>query len=116
MGKQITPKQAATLCNNFDTKYQNLCKLINKDDNRSVLFSLEELKQYISYLEDANMDIDGIRVYFGSYANGEGPEKKESDNMSTVFLAPVSNDVDNTKLNVLNWENNGNPPQKKYTL
>jgi len=105
MGQQITPTKATELCNDFDAKYAALTNLIKKDDNRSVLFSLEEIKEYIAYLEKSNASIDGIRVYFGSY---------KSSNTSTVFLAPTSKGVDDTKLNALNLGGDGVPPSKKY--
>ena len=43
MSKKIKPSDAVKLCNNFDDKYKKLSKLINKDDNRSVLFSIQEI-------------------------------------------------------------------------
>ncbi len=110
MAKQITPTKATELCDNFDSKYTALTNLIGKDDNRSALFSLQELKDYIQYLEDANQKIDGIRVYLGSYGSNES----KGTNLTTVFLAPTSNAVDNTSLNALNYSDEGKPPSKKY--
>jgi hypothetical protein len=105
MGQQISPTKATELCDNFDTKYADLCRQISKDDNRSCYFTLKELKDYISYLEQSDNNIDGIRIYLGSHG---------SDNLSTVFLAPTSNGVDDVKLNAYNWGNGGRPPKKKY--
>jgi len=107
MGKQITPNEAAKLCNNFDSKYSNLCDFIGKDDNRSVLFSLQEMKSYIDYLENQNGEINGIRVYLGSY---------DDTNLTTVFLAPTINGADDTTLEVLNVGETGNPPKSKYKI
>ncbi|MCF6350048.1 MAG: hypothetical protein L3J23_03335 [Flavobacteriaceae bacterium] len=104
MANQITSAEAAQLCDNYDarcTKYKNL---ISKDDNRSCLFTIKELKDYIDYVEKTGKNIDGIRIYIGAYSN----------NLTTVFLAPTSNGVDNTKINSLNFGNGGRPPKKKY--
>ena len=86
-GKQIPSKKAAELCNNFDAKHNELSKLIKKEDNRSILFSLEELKKYITYVETKNKEVDGIRVYLAS--------NKET-NLTTVFLNPTINGKDDT--------------------
>lgn len=107
MGKQITPTEAAKLCDNFDSKYSKLCDFIGKDDNRSVLFSLQELKSYIDYLENNNGEINGIRVYLGSYDN---------TNLTTVFLAPTIDGTDDTSLKVLNFGDPGDPPKNKYKI
>ncbi len=107
MGKQITPKEAGTLCDNFDTRYAELSKLIKKDDNRSVLFSLQEIKNYINYLENAKTNVDGIRVYFGAHDAKDG-------GLATVFLAPTQGGEDDKSLNCLNYGANGNPPFNKY--
>ena len=106
MGKQIKPNDAIKLCDNFDSKYNALTKLIGKDDNRSVLFTIQEIKDYLYYVESANSDIDGLRVYFGS--------NKET-NLSTVFFAPTSSGKDNTTLDLLNYGIVGIPPNKKYS-
>jgi hypothetical protein len=110
MAKQITPTQAKKLCDNFDVKYAELSKLIGKDDNRSCYFSLPDLKNYIAYLEKSNQKIDGIRIYFGSYDKTE----KNKEDMTTVFLAPTSNKVDDLTLNSLNYGEGSFPPQKKF--
>ncbi len=107
MAKQITPKEAEILCNNFDTRYAELCKLIKKDDNRSVLFSLQEIKDYINYLENASTNVDGIRIYFGAYDTKDG-------GLDTVFLAPTQGGEDNKNLNCLNVGLAGDPPSSKY--
>jgi len=105
MGKQIKPSKATVLCNNFDAKYNALTNFIEKKDIRSSLFTIQEIKDYIKYLESSSEEVDGIRIYLGSY---------EDTNLSTVFLAPTLNGVDNIKLNALNLSSNGIPPNKKY--
>ncbi len=107
MGKQITPKEAETLCDNFDARYTELSKLIKKDDNRSVLFSLQEIKNYINYLENAKTNVDGIRIYFGAHDAKDG-------GLATVFLAPTQGAKNNKNLNCLNFGVGGVPPIDKY--
>ncbi len=116
MGKQIKPKLAKELCDNFDAKYKALSKLINKDDNRSVLFSLQELKNYIDYLENAKDDVDGIHVYFGSYLDNKGPKGKDSNDLTTIFLAPTFKAKDNLSLDAYNMVGNNGSPSKKYGI
>lgn len=111
MAKQITPTQAKQLCDNFDAKYAELSKMIGKDDNRSISFSLEELNNYISYLENSGQHIDGIRIYFGSY---DKSEKSDDANLTTVFLAPTNGKADNMALNPLNYGFGNDPKSKKY--
>jgi len=115
MAKQISPTEATKLCDNYDAKYNDLSRVIGKEDNRSCSLSLEELKNYIDYLEKSKNNIDGICIYFGSYSNNEGPMKTASNNLTTVFLAPTSNGLDNKSLNVLNALGSGRPPRKKYS-
>ena len=105
MAKQIKPSEAEQLCNNYDAKFNVLTKLIKQDDNRSVLFSIKEIRNYLDYLEESKAKIDGLRVYFGSYNDTK---------LSTVFFAPTSGGKDNTELNALNIGIHGHPPKKKY--
>ena len=105
MAKQIKPSEAVALCDNYDAKYNELTKLIGKDDNRSVLFSIKEIRDYLDYVENANADIDGLRVYLGSNSDTK---------LSTVFFAPTSSGKDNTELNAFNIGELGIPPRKKY--
>ncbi len=105
MGQQISKESAETLCNNYDTKQENLTKLIGKKDNRSVGFSISEVREYLDYIEKDGENINGVRVYLGS--NNE-------TKLTTVFLAPTSNGVDNTSLNAFNMGSNGTPTNKKY--
>lgn len=105
MGKHITPSEATSLCDNFDFKNTALTSLIKKDDNRSSLFSLTELKNYIDYLENQPDSIDGIRFYLGSYSD---------TNLTTLFLCPTENGVDNTSVDAYNFGVQGTPSNKKY--
>jgi len=110
MAKQISPSQAKQLCDNFNAKYAALSKLIGKDDNRSCYIPLNELKDFIHYLEESGKGIDGIRIYLASYNKTE----KGKENQTTVFIAPTVNEVDNKDLNVLNYGGCGIPPSNKY--
>jgi len=110
MAKQITPNQAKQLCDNYDLKHAELSKFIGKDDNRSCYIPLNELKDFIKYLENSGKGIDGIRIYLASYDGAE----KGKENQTTVFIAPTVNEVDNKDLNVLNYGVEGMPPSKKY--
>ena len=110
MAKQITPNQAKTLCNNYDLKHAEISKFIGKQDNRSVYIPLDVLKNYLNYIENANQDIDGVRIYLGSYGKDEGNQA----DYTTVFIAPTCKEEDNTVLDLLNYGDKGFPPQKKY--
>ncbi len=105
MGKKIKPSDAVKLCDNFDDKYKELSKFIKKDDNRSVLFTIQEIQDYIDYVKSENPSIDGLRVYLGS---------NEETNMTTVFFAPTNSGKDDKNLDCLNYGTLGYPPKKKY--
>ncbi len=112
MGKQITSTEATQLCNNYDLRCANNKNAIGKDDNRSCLFSIKDIKDYIDYIEKNGINIDGIRIYIGAYSNNE--TKSINNNLTTVFLAPTSIGIDDKSLNALNLGSMGNPPKKKY--
>ncbi len=110
MGKKITISDAEDLCNNFDAKFKALCT-IKPDDNRSALFTIEELEAYISEIKETE-GIDGVRIYMGSYDDSKGPNGKSSDGFSTLFLVPTDGGVDNKTLQPFNFVADG--PNKKY--
>lgn len=110
MAKQITPNQAKALCNNYDQKYAEISKFIGKQDNRSVYIPLDDLKNYLNYIENAKQGIDGIRIYLGSY----GKDQDKQEGYTTVFIAPTCKEEDNTVLDLLNYGDKGFPPQNKY--
>ena len=105
MGKRIKPSDAKKLCNNFDDKYKELSKFIKKDDNRSVLFSIQEIQDYIEYVKKENPTVDGLRVYLGS---------NKKTKMTTVFFAPTTNGKDDISLDALNYGIAGDPKKLKY--
>ncbi len=112
MGKQINSTEATQLCDNYDAKNSSNKNLIGKEDNRSCLFTINEIKDYINYLENSGNKVDGIRIYIGAYSSNE--VKSENNDLTTVFLSPTSNGIEETKLNAFNFGNQGNPPKKKY--
>jgi len=105
MGKQITPSEASALCDNFDEKYTKLSDLIGKKDSRSAGFSIQEIKDYLAYLETNNKNVDGIRIFLGS---------NKDTNYTTVFFAPTENGSVEKNLNCFNFGTKDNPPGKKY--
>ncbi|MBG7631246.1 MAG: hypothetical protein IZT56_12555 [Bacteroidetes bacterium] len=97
--KLITPQRAKDLNKHFvDTRSTALDEIVEKESGKpnekdaiSSWFSLDELKEYIAFVEAEgklkNITINGLRVYFGAYSKNENkPEKK---NLSTVFFVPT---------------------------
>ena len=90
--KKITPQEAKELNQSFiETRSKAIDKAIGKKDAISSWYSLDELKEYIAYVEkegkDKGITVNGLRVYFGAYSkNDKNPDKK---NLSTVFFAPT---------------------------
>lgn len=113
MANQISSTEATQLCDNYDSKNTSNRNLIGKDDNRSCLFTIQEIKNYIDYLEKNGTSIDGIRVYIGAYSNN-GLSSSSNNDLTTVFLTPTSNGVDDKSLDSFNYGSPGNPPGKKY--
>lgn len=87
----ITKAQAIELSNNYTARYDNNSRAIGKPDNRSTWYSLDELKNYIAYIEAQGKEqgyaVDGIRFYLGAYS----ADNKDADkqNFTTIFLAPT---------------------------
>jgi len=74
-------------------------------DTRFVYFSLEDMKAYISFLEEIQQqnpdkDVSGVRVYFGAYPNAESVDGKtvKYPGQQSVFMAPTKHigEVDKT--------------------
>ncbi|NLP59077.1 hypothetical protein [Lutibacter sp. B1] len=130
--KKITSTEAKELNNNFvKTRSLAIDNAIGKKDALSSWFSLQELKDYIKYVEDEGklkgIDISGLRVYFGAYP--EKDKKPSKKNFSTVFFVPtklkagsnlkdglvVSGDnADIEVIDGLNGGSLGNPPSATY--
>ncbi|SNR40834.1 hypothetical protein SAMN06265371_102373 [Lutibacter agarilyticus] len=97
--KIITSEEAKKLNENFiKIKGKALDKIVEKETGKpkekdaiSSWFSLDELKEYIAYVEDQgkekDINVNGLRIYFGSYSNNE--KNKEKKGLSTVFLVPT---------------------------
>tara|TARA_R110001583_G_scaffold61806_1_gene182287 strand:- start:99 stop:524 length:426 start_codon:yes stop_codon:yes gene_type:complete len=89
----ISPEKAKEMNQEFiKTRSKELDKIVEKLDNKpkkkdalSSWFSLEEIKNYIAYVESKASDVNGLRVYFGAY----GKKATEKSNVSTVFLVPT---------------------------
>lgn len=97
--KRISPEEAKELNQNFvKTRGKALDKIVEKEEGHPHLkdavsswFSLEELKEYIAYVEaqgkEKNITINGLRIYFGAYAKNDKRSNKKG--LSTVFLVPT---------------------------
>ena len=128
----ITAKRAKELDANWTaTRVQPIKNAIGKLDNRSVRFTLEDMRNYLDFAENEaktlGYNMDGIRVYFGAYGDNETNGKA---GQATVFLVPtgdkmiseasmlffqsenVSSDIPNAPS--LNMGEDGNPPEANY--
>ena len=91
----ISPEKAKELNQQFiKTRSSELNKIVEKLDSKpkkkdalSSWFSIEELKNYIAYVESKAPDANGLRVYFGAYGKKSVETKKS--NTSTVFFVPT---------------------------
>lgn len=128
--KKITPEEAIALNQNFiKTRAKAIDAAIGKKDAISTWFSLDDLKEYIAYVESEGksqgITVNGLRVYFGAYAkNSNNPNKS---NLSTVFFVPTESNKnpsgdeqlavsssDITKIDALNEGQTGYPPSATY--
>ena len=125
---KINFKQAQELNQNFvKTRTKAIDGAIGKKDAISSWFSLEELKEYIAYVEEQgklrNFDVNGLRVYFGAYSNTVNDVSKKD--LSTVFFVPTQAKIksdengggdnsDITDIDGLNQGQTGNPPSATY--
>ena len=137
--KRITSKEARELNQNFEkTRSKKLNKIVQKEEGHpnekdavSSWFSLDELKEYIAYVEEQGkekeIDVNGLRIYFGSYSNKEKDTKIQG--LSTVFFVPtkakvgaqqkdgITDDGDTTDITDIDGMNGGNmgrPPSATY--
>lgn len=124
---KITFKEAQELNQNFvKTRTKAIDGAIGKKDAISSWFSLEELKNYISYVEEQGklkkVDVNGLRVYFGAYSNALNDVSKKG--LSTVFFIPTQANIkldkdggdnsDITDIEGLNDGMQGFPPFAEY--
>lgn len=128
--KKITPEEATALNQNFvKTRAKAIDVAIGKKDAISCWFSIEELKEYINFVEQEGKSkgiaVNGLRIYFGAYAKNENNPNKS--NLSTVFFIPTQSkngalenefmaapSSDITEIDGLNDGQYGNPPSAVY--
>ena len=96
---KINFKEAQELNQNFiKTHSKALDKIVEietgkpkQKDAISSWFSLEELKEYIAFVEAEgkakNINVNGMRVYFGAYAKNDKNADKGA--LSSVFFVPT---------------------------
>lgn len=125
----ITPAQAETLDQAFDSRHQLISdSIVKRPDNRSSWYSLQDMRDYLDYAESQakglGYQMDGVRIYLGAHAD-EGPKV----GYTTMFLVPTgtrnvseggmvpsmqgpSGDIPGG--DGLNNGGDGNPPQANY--
>ncbi|KAB8151876.1 hypothetical protein EZY14_016945 [Kordia sp. TARA_039_SRF] len=87
----VSFNEAVTQFNNYQSQYiQPFAKKVTKDYyTKAVWYSLEEFKEYFSYLKKKssqyNLAITGVDVFFGVYDNDSSLELKS--NAQTLFLS-----------------------------
>jgi len=87
----ISPERAKELDANWTKiRVKPIQNAIGKLDNRSVKFSLEDMRNYLDYAENQTKELgytmDGVRIYFGAYDEYETNGKA---GQATVFLVPT---------------------------
>jgi len=112
-----TSEEAKKLDQAFDGRHAVMSKCIDKQDNRSSWWSIEDLENYIAYAKEQaaklNYQLTGIRAYEGA---------EEDMGYTTIFLAPTgysktgraAGNGDIPGGDVLNAGGNGNPPSANY--
>ncbi len=136
--KRITSAEAKELNQNFiKTRSKALDKIVEVETGKpkqkdaiSSWFSLDELKEYIAYVEAQgkakNITVNGLRVYFGAYAKNDKNADKNA--LSTVFFIPTKPKVgslqkdsimlvessDITDIDGMNGGTVGDPPSSEY--
>jgi len=135
---KINFKEAQELNQNFiKTRSKALDKIVEVETGKpkqkdaiSSWFSLDELKEYIAYVEAEgkakNITVNGLRVYFGAYAKNDQKDDKKA--LSTVFFVPTKPKVgslqkdsvmlvessDITDIEGMNNGSTGHPPSAPY--
>ncbi|OBX21771.1 hypothetical protein ES675_07245 [Bizionia algoritergicola] len=89
----ISSERAQELNNNWTASRASVIEAaIGKPDNRSVKFSLQDMRAYLDYAENQSQDLgyemDGVRIYFAAYGENEANGKA---GQATVFLVPTGN-------------------------
>ncbi len=137
--KLITSEEAKELNQNFiKTRSKELDKIVERETGKpkekdaiSTWFSLDELKEYIAFVEAEgklkNITVNGLRIYFGAYSKND--KKADKKALSTVFLVPTQENVgslgkdgvaaasvssDIESMGGMNGGDVGNPPSAEY--
>ncbi|OIQ24020.1 hypothetical protein [Lacinutrix sp. MedPE-SW] len=122
----ITPSEARVLDKAYNSRHALISKdIVNKADNRSAWWSLEDIQNYIVYAQnqssDLGFDMNGIRVYLGAY-----PTQGEDVGYTTMFLVPTASGIgdkggsqlggnnDIPDADPLNMGQGGTPPGANY--
>jgi hypothetical protein len=104
----ITETEARALYNNWDNRATLIANNI-APDARDVVFSVEELEEYLKYVKQnhVGMSKPGIRVYFAANNNSQSTK-------ATVFLSPTNgisaNSPNNYAIKPFNRGGTGWPP------
>jgi len=125
----ITEAQGIVLNNAYTPRYRLVSdSIVRRDDNRSSWYSLQDVRDYLSYAENQARELGytltGVRVYLGAY-----PESGGQAGYTTMFLAPtgtkgtsngsminfaLDGDGDIPGGSPLNAGGNGEPPNGNY--
>ncbi|MFD1096429.1 hypothetical protein [Salegentibacter chungangensis] len=109
------------------TRAQEIRNARGFQDTREFWFSLDVLQEFIDYIKEESPagSKPGVRIYFGSYKPGEGPDYGKGEGgkkgYSTVFLAPTleeasaadstqTTQINNYDIDPLNNGEGGVPP------
>ncbi|WP_397363896.1 hypothetical protein [Olleya sp. R77988] len=132
----ISPEQANIL---EETYKSNQFAILNEylnhngdvaEDNREVWFELNEIKNYIHYVEEKSKNIEGIddsgtlglRIYFGAKKMALKRDKRDNIIRSTLFFVPtfregeraVESNKNITGISPLNMGSSGDPDDIEY--
>lgn len=132
----ITPEKANIL---EETYKSNQFTILNEylnvngdaaEDNREVWFELDEIKNYIHYVEEKSKNIEGIddsgtlglRIYFGAKKMALKRDVRDNIIRSTLFFVPTYREGERstesnkniTGINPLNYGSSGDPDDIEY--
>ena len=85
----ITPSEIKTLDQAYNSRHTLISdSLIDRPDNRSSWYSIEEIESYIAYAKEQadslGYTLDGLRLYAGAH-----PDTKEGPGLMTMFFVPT---------------------------
>lgn len=115
----ITSEQAKTMDRFFNARHEAMSNCIGQSDNRSSWWSLDDLRNFLTYAENQaeqlGYTMNGVRIYNAAHSE---------NGLSTLFIAPTgcenngnakmmgSNDIPDCDL--FNAGDFGEPPSKNY--